>query len=59
MDAVLSTQSLAAAAEKLGLHRHTLVYRLEKLHDRGINLTDPEARNRLWLARQMSRLAAV
>jgi sugar diacid utilization regulator len=59
VDAVLGTQSLAAAAEALGLHRHTLVYRLEKLRERGINLTDAEARNRLWLARQMSRLAAV
>jgi len=59
VDAVLGTQSLAAAAERLGLHRHTLVYRLEKLRDLGINLTDAEARNRLWLARQMSRLAAV
>jgi purine catabolism regulator len=39
------------AAERLGVHRHTLRYRMERLREQtGRHPDDPEQRMELWLA---------
>jgi purine catabolism regulator len=39
------------AAEQLGVHRHTLRYRMERLREQtGRHPDDPEQRMELWLA---------
>ena len=50
------TPSVNQAATPLGLHRHTIVYRVRRLADLGIDLEVPAARHRLWLALQCNRL---
>ena len=55
--AYLATGSVKLTAERLHLHRHTVLYRLEKL--RGVlpgRLDDPDAQGRLRLALDLRRL---
>jgi len=56
LEAVLSTSGLGDAAAKLGLHRHTVVYRLQRIRDRGLDINDPARRHLLWLALRARRL---
>ncbi len=57
LEAVLESRSLGDAAAQLGIHRHTVVYRLERIATRlGVDLDDPGVRHRLWLAIQAQRL---
>jgi PucR C-terminal helix-turn-helix domain/GGDEF-like domain len=57
LEAVLDARGLGDAAERLGVHRHTVVYRLERLGTAlGTDLDDPAVRHRLWLALQVHRL---
>ena len=56
LDAVLSTSGLGDAAARLGLHRHTIVYRLQRIRDLGIPIDDPARRHLLWLALRSRRL---
>jgi hypothetical protein len=51
LSAVLSSPSLAEAAARLGVHRNTVAYRVQRLEARGDwDLTDPELRVALILA---------
>jgi len=57
LEALVSTRGLNETAAQLGIHRHTVVYRLQRLRDLlGMDLDDPEQRHRLWLALQAMRL---
>jgi hypothetical protein len=57
LDALVTSRSLTEAARRLGLHRHTLVYRIQRLRDvLGGDVDDPSERHRLWLALQALRL---
>lgn len=56
LEALLATPSLNEAATALHLHRHTVVYRIRRLAELGIDLDAPAARHRLWLALQCHRL---
>ena len=56
LEALVTTNSLADAADRLGVHRHTIVYRSRRLADMGVNMEDPEQRHRLWLALRLRRL---
>jgi hypothetical protein len=57
LEAVLEARSLGDAATRLGIHRHTVVYRLERIAARlAVDLDDPAVRHRLWLAVQAQRL---
>jgi hypothetical protein len=57
LEAVLEERSLGDAAARLGIHRHTVVYRLERLGEAlAVDLDDPGVRHRLWLALQAQRL---
>jgi len=57
LDAVLGSRSLGDAAARLGVHRHTVVYRLERIGALlATDLEDPVVRHRLWLALQAHRL---
>jgi hypothetical protein len=56
LEALLATPSLTEAATALGLHRHTVVYRIRRLADLGVDLEIPGASHRLWLALQCLRL---
>jgi hypothetical protein len=55
-EALLNTRSTGDAARCLGVHRHTIVYRLERLREVGIDLDDPAQRQRVSLALQCRRL---
>jgi PucR C-terminal helix-turn-helix domain/GGDEF-like domain len=57
LEALLSHGSVKDAAAGLGLHRHTVLYRIEKLRDliRG-DLDDPANRQRLRLALDLRKL---
>jgi sugar diacid utilization regulator len=58
LEAVLTSGSVKAAAAALRLHRHTVLYRMEKLRDLlGVDLDDPAVRQRLQLALALRRLA--
>ncbi|HET9050856.1 MAG TPA: helix-turn-helix domain-containing protein, partial [Candidatus Dormibacteraeota bacterium] len=58
LQAVVSTGGLTDAAARLGVHRHTVVYRLSRLRDiLEVDLDDSLVRHRLWLALQLHRLA--
>lgn len=51
LEAVLMSRSLAEAASALGVHRHTVVYRLGRIRELlGVDLDDAVVRHRLWLA---------
>ena len=57
LEAVVSTRGVNEAAAQLGIHRHTVVYRIQRLRDLlGVDLDDPGQRHRLWLALQAARL---
>lgn len=58
LEAVLSSAGLTEAAARLGVHRHTVVYRLSRLREiLDADLGDAVVRHRLWLALQLHRLA--
>ncbi|MFD0479489.1 PucR family transcriptional regulator [Nonomuraea thailandensis] len=49
-----------AAAQRLGVHRHTLRYRMRRVADLlGRDLDDPGTRAELWLALEAARAGAV
>jgi hypothetical protein len=56
LGALLSSASLNDAAAALGLHRHTVVYRIRRLAELGVDVTAAAAPHRLWLALQCLRL---
>lgn len=57
LEAVLARQTVKEAAAALGLHRHTVLYRLEKLRELlGGDLDQPALRQRLQLAFDLRRL---
>ncbi len=56
LEALLATPSLNEAAAALGLHRHTVVYRIRRLAELGVDLEAPAAPHRFWLALQCLRL---
>ena len=57
LDVVVSSRGLGEAAARLHVHRHTVVYRIDRLRELlGVDLDDPEERHRLWLALQGLRL---
>jgi DNA-binding PucR family transcriptional regulator len=56
LEALLRHGSVKEAAAGLGLHRHTVLYRIEKLRDLVGDLDDPATRHRLQLARDLRRL---
>ena len=56
LEALLVAPSLNEAALRLGLHRHTVVYRQRRLAELGVTLDAPAAPHRLWLALQCLRL---
>ncbi|MGP8249478.1 MAG: PucR family transcriptional regulator [Candidatus Dormibacteria bacterium] len=56
LETVLSNEGLSAAARSLGVHRHTLLYRVERIQDLIGTWDDPEDRLRLELALRGSRL---
>ena len=58
LEAVLGAGSVKAAAARLRLHRHTVLYRMEKLRELlDLDLDDPSVRQRLQLALALRRLA--
>jgi purine catabolism regulator len=57
LEAVLGRGTVKAAAEALRLHRHTVLYRMEKLRELlGGDLDDPALRQRLQLALDLRKL---
>ncbi len=57
LEALVCSRGPNEAATRLGIHRHTVVYRLQRIRDLlGVDLDDPQQRHRLWLALQASRL---
>ncbi len=56
LEALLSAPSLNEAATALGLHRHTVVYRIRRLAELGVDVDSPAVAHRLWLAVQCLRL---
>jgi hypothetical protein len=56
LQALLVNPSLNQAAASLDLHRHTVVYRIRRLAELGVDLDAPAAPHRLWLALQCMRL---
>lgn len=60
LEVLVTASSLTEAARRLNLHRHTLVYRQQRLRDvLGIDLDRPAERHRLWLALQALRLLGI
>ena len=57
LEAFVGSRGLNETARELGIHRHTVVYRLQRLRDLlGVDIDDPAQRHRLWLALQAARL---
>ena len=57
LEAFLAKASVKDAAESLHLHRHTVIYRLDKLRESlGFDFTDPYVRHRLQFALDLRRL---
>ena len=56
LDAYLAKGSVKDAASALGLHRHTVLYRLEKLKELLGDLDTPATRLRLQLALDLQKL---
>lgn len=54
--ALIDSRSVAEAAQSLGVHRHTVVYRVARLKQLGVDVEDPAQRNRIWLALRCRRL---
>ncbi|MBV8194187.1 MAG: helix-turn-helix domain-containing protein [Candidatus Dormibacteraeota bacterium] len=58
LEALIDSHSVGDAAERLGLHRHTVVYRINRMKQFGVDIDDPAQRNRIWLALRLRRLTA-
>lgn len=57
LEAVLARRTVKEAAAALGLHRHTVLYRMEKLRELlGGDLDEPQLRQRLQLALDLRKL---
>ena len=56
LEALLDTRSVGEAALRLGLHRHTVVYRIKRLKQLGVDVDDPAQRGRIWLALRCRRM---
>jgi len=56
LEALLETRSIADAAQRLGVHRHTVVYRVGRMKQLGVDIDDPAQRHRIWLALRCRRL---
>lgn len=56
LEALIDTRSVGEAAQRLGVHRHTVVYRMTRLKQLGVDVDDPAQRNRIWLALRCRRL---
>jgi PucR C-terminal helix-turn-helix domain/GGDEF-like domain len=56
LQAVLATGTVKGAAGELRLHRHTVLYRLEKIRDLAGDPDDPAHRQRLQLALDLRKL---
>jgi DNA-binding PucR family transcriptional regulator len=56
LEALIDTRSVGEAAGRLGVHRHTVVYRMARLKQLGVDVDDPAQRNRIWLALRCRRL---
>ncbi|MFN2582281.1 MAG: PucR family transcriptional regulator [Candidatus Dormibacteria bacterium] len=56
LEAVIESRSVGEAADRLGVHRHTVVYRLGRVKQLGIDVEDPSQRNHIWLALRCMRL---
>ncbi len=56
LEALLLSHNISEAAATLGLHRHTIVYRIRRLKELGVDPDAPGERPRLWLALQALRL---
>jgi biotin operon repressor len=56
LEELLAAPSLNEAATALGLHRHTVVYRIRRLAELGVDIDSPPTAHRLWLALQCLRL---
>ncbi|MBV8301301.1 MAG: helix-turn-helix domain-containing protein [Candidatus Dormibacteraeota bacterium] len=56
LDAVTSRRNVAEAAVALGVHRHTIVYRLSRLKELGIDLDDRDRSHAVWLALRCANL---
>ena len=54
--ALLSHSNVSEAATALGVHRHTVVYRVGRLRDLGLDPDSAPQRPRLWLGLQCLRL---
>jgi biotin operon repressor len=59
LEALLGSRSIGEAADALGLHRHTVVYRISRLRQLGVEVDDPEQRHHLWLALRCMRILGV
>lgn len=54
---VVDSRGPAEAADRLGVHRHTVTYRLGTIGELlGVDVDDPGARHRFWLALRLARL---
>lgn len=57
LEAALEARGPAEAAARLGVHRHTVVYRLGRVAElTGLDVDDPATRHRVWLALRLLRL---
>lgn len=56
LEALIDARSVGEAAQRLGVHRHTVVYRMTRLKQLGVDVDDPGQRNRIWLALRCRRL---
>jgi purine catabolism regulator len=56
LEALIDTRNVGEAAQRLGVHRHTVVYRMARLKQLGVDVDDPAQRNRIWLALRCRRL---
>jgi biotin operon repressor len=56
LEALIDARSVGEAAQRLGVHRHTVVYRMTRLKQLGIDVDDPAQRNRVWLALRCRRV---
>jgi len=56
VEALLEHRNIGEAAAALGVHRHTVVYRISRLRQVGIDVDEPGRRYLLWLAMRGLRL---
>ncbi len=56
LEALIAARNVGEAAQLLGVHRHTVVYRMARLKQLGVDVDDPGQRNRIWLALRCRRL---